>query len=81
VFLGPNGFVGRHPTVKPQLFLVVRGVGWVRADSPERAGSDERVRIIPGQAAYWEAGEWHESGSVTGMVAIVIEGEGLSPIG
>jgi hypothetical protein len=31
------------------------------------------------QAAFWEPGEEHESGSETGMVALVIEGDSLNP--
>jgi len=35
------------------------------------------VPIRPGQAAFWEAGEWHETRSSTGMTAIVIESRKL----
>jgi quercetin dioxygenase-like cupin family protein len=71
--LGPGGLVGYHPATVPQLFLVVQGEGWVRGEAPERRA------ITAGQAAFWEAGEWHESGTDMGMIAIVIEGEGLDP--
>jgi quercetin dioxygenase-like cupin family protein len=63
----PGGVIGYHQATMPQLFLVVEGEGWVR----ER--SEERVSIRRGEAAFWEAGEWHESGSHGGMAAIVIE--------
>lgn len=71
--LEAEGVVGYHPAVVPQLFLVVSGEGWVRGEG------DERMPISAGQAAYWIAGEGHESGTQTGMVALVIEGEGLEP--
>jgi hypothetical protein len=71
--LGPGGVVGFHPATVPQLFLVVAGAGWVRG--PEA----ERTPIRPYEAAFWPAGEWHESGSDAGMTAIVIEGEGVDP--
>jgi quercetin dioxygenase-like cupin family protein len=71
--LEPGGLVGYHQAVGPQLFLVVAGEGWVRGEGPECHA------IGPGKAAYWEAGEWHESGSEQGMVAVVIEGEALDP--
>ncbi|HEV8191235.1 MAG TPA: cupin domain-containing protein [Ktedonobacterales bacterium] len=71
--LGPGGVVGHHQAVGPQLFLVVEGEGWVRGEGPERRA------IRAGQAAFWENGEWHESGSEQGMVAMVIEGEALDP--
>lgn len=71
--IGPDGVVGYHQAATQQLFLVVAGVGWV-------AGED-RVRrpLNAGEAAYWDAGEWHESGSAEGMTVIVIEGDDLLP--
>jgi len=53
----------------PQLFLVVQGEGWVRGESPETRS------ITTGYAAFWEKDEWHESGTESGMTAIVIEVE------
>ena len=67
-YLEANGVIGYHQAVIPQLFLVVQGEGWVRGESPERTS------IQAGQAAYWEKGEWHESGTEMGMMAIIIEG-------
>jgi quercetin dioxygenase-like cupin family protein len=71
--IGPVGVVGFHQAGPAQLFLVVEGEGWVRSEDPEP------VSIQAGQAAFWESGEWHESGSHTGMTAIVIESETLDP--
>lgn len=71
--IGQGGVVGYHQAVVPQLFLVVQGEGWVRGEE------EERTSIKAGQAAFWEGGEWHESGSETGMTAIVIESESLDP--
>ncbi len=68
-----NGVVGYHQTVGDQLFLVVQGEGWVRTEETER------VPIAAGWAAFWMAGEWHETSSATGLTAIVIEGEKLEP--
>lgn len=73
IHLEAGGVVGYHPAVCPQLFLVVNGEGWVRAEGTER------IPIQTGQAAFWITGENHESGTETGMTAIVIEGEGLDP--
>ena len=70
----PKGIIGYHQAAQDQLFLVVQGEGWVRGESPET-----RRPIQAGQAAFWEAGEWHESGTETGMVAILIEGENIDP--
>lgn len=66
-YLTANGVIGYHQATIPQLFLVVQGEGWVRGESPERTS------IKAGQAAYWEKGEWHESGTEVGMTAIIIE--------
>ena len=69
--IGPGGVVARHPAVVAQLFVVVRGSGWV-------SGADgERQPIGAGEAVLWEQGEEHESGSDEGMTALVVESETL----
>jgi quercetin dioxygenase-like cupin family protein len=68
--LAAGGSVGEHPAASPQLFLVVAGSGWVRVGEYCRA-------IEPGQAAVWEADERHESGSDSGLTAVVVEAESL----
>lgn len=66
-----EGTVGRHDAAIGQLFMVVSGEGWV-------SGADgRRVPIRAGQAAFWEGGESHASGSDVGMTVIVAEGEHL----
>lgn len=72
-YLGPHGIVGYHQAATAQLFLVVRGDGWVRGKTPGR------TPIAQDQAAFWVEDEWHEAGTDTGLVAIVIEGEALNP--
>ncbi|WP_339322032.1 cupin domain-containing protein [Paenibacillus sp. FSL W8-0194] len=69
--LGPGGVVGYHQATMPQLFLVVSGEGVVRGSE------NEEMPIQAGSAAYWEAGEWHETQTEQGLTAIVIEGESL----
>lgn len=71
--LGPEGTIGYHQALTPQLFLVVAGAGQVRGATPETHA------ISAGQAAFWEEGEWHAAATDGGMVAIVIEGEALDP--
>lgn len=66
-----GGRVGYHQATAPQLFLVVAGEGWVRGEA------ETRLLVQAFEAAFWNGGEWHESGSETGMTAIVIEGEGI----
>ena len=69
--VGQGGKVARHPAVAAQLFVVVRGSGWV-------SGADGgREEIHAGEAVLWEPGEEHESGSDEGMTALVVEAESL----
>ena len=69
--LEPGGTIGRHPAAVSQLFLLIDGEGWV-------SGQDgQRYSIRKGQAAYWNAGEEHESGTASGMTVLVAEGHEL----
>ncbi len=72
-YLSPQGVIGYHQTTACQLFLVVQGEGWARGEEPDR------TPIKTGQAAYWEKDEWHESGTETGMTAVIIEGMNFDP--
>ena len=70
--VGPGGVVARHAAVVAQLFVVVRGSGWV-------SGADgERQEIRAGEAVLWEPGEEHESGSDEGLTALAVEAESLA---
>lgn len=62
--------MGYHPAGTYQLFAVVDGDGWVRAEG-------DRVAIRAGEAAFWEPGEEHGAGTDTGMVAIIVESDAL----
>jgi len=56
------------PAAAHQVLLIVAGSGWV-------AGADgERVPVTAGDAAYWEPGEVHATGSDEGLTAIALEG-------
>lgn len=68
-YIAPEGVIGYHQAAANQLFCVVKGSGWVRNET------SERLPISEGQAAYWQASEWHESGSETGMTVMIIESE------
>ena len=69
--IGARGVVGMHPTRLDQLFIVVNGHGWVRtADGPRRG-------VSAGHAVLWRAGEEHESGTDSGMTAIVAQASQL----
>ena len=65
--LPPGGVIGMHQAAGPQLLAVVEGEGWCR----RRDG--ERTSVRAGEAIFWSEGEWHETGTASGLVAIVIE--------
>ena len=73
IYIRPNGKLGHHQAVTPQLFLLVQGDGWIRGET------EEKVAFHEGQAIFWEQGEWHESGSENGMTAVIIEGIHIDP--
>jgi quercetin dioxygenase-like cupin family protein len=70
--LDPGGVLGMHEAESPQLFLVVEGAGRVRS------GDDEPVPVAQGQAAFWDAGELHETVTDAGLTAIVVEADELT---
>lgn len=70
---GPHSTIGEHQAVGSQIFFIIEGHGWVRGDEPEP------VYVSRGDMVYWEAGEWHESGTDDGMIVIVIESQIPNP--
>jgi GrpB-like predicted nucleotidyltransferase (UPF0157 family) len=66
--LPAQGSVGRHPAASAQLLAVVAGSGWA-------SGQDGQRRLLTtGRAALFGAGERHEAGTDSGLVAVCIEG-------
>lgn len=69
VRLRAGGRIGRHPAAGRQLMVLVSGDARV-------AGADGvPVDLAPGEAALWEPYEMHETRSVDGMTAFVVEGD------
>ena len=66
--VSPGGLIGTHPAVSHQVLLIVAGSGWVAGED------DARVAVEAGQAASWEPGEKHTTGTDTGLTAIALEG-------
>lgn len=68
-----------HLAATPQLLAVVEGEGWIRGEE------GPKIPISAGGAVFWSEGEMHETGTDTGLVAIVVEtkalvdGESLGP--
>jgi quercetin dioxygenase-like cupin family protein len=73
VYVHPNGKIGQRQAATQQLFLLMEGEGWIRG------GTEEKHAIRQGQAVFWEKDEWHESGTETGMTAVIIEGININP--
>ncbi|MGY1681304.1 cupin domain-containing protein [Geodermatophilus sp. SYSU D01176] len=67
VRLAAGGSIGRHPTRLWQLLLVVSGRGWVSG------ASGDRRPLRAGEAALWEPGEDHASGTDEGLTAVVVQ--------
>lgn len=65
--LEPGGLIGMHPAATPQLLAVVEGDGWLRGED------GVKTPISAGGAVFWTEGEMHETGTDSGLVAIVIE--------
>lgn len=72
MYLEKNGNIGNHQAVTPQLLLIINGEGCVKG----KEGTFKEVRT--GDAIFWDKGEWHETKSANGMIALVLESEGLS---
>ncbi len=71
IYIEPGGVLGAHSASLDQLFLVVSGEGWVSGED------DRRIAVSAGIGALWRAGEVHQSGSDTGMTAIVVQAREL----
>ncbi|ANE45879.1 hypothetical protein SY83_05675 [Paenibacillus swuensis] len=73
--LAPSAVVGGHVAPSNQLFLVAQGEVQVRSGS----GDHNWTLVNEGQAVYWMKGEWHETKSIQGAMAFVVENLGNEP--
>lgn len=70
--LAAGGKIGRHPATVPQILAVLEGAGTV-------SGPDGNAEpIAAGEAVFWSEGEEHETMSLAGMTALVLEADGLT---
>nr|WP_207627740.1 MULTISPECIES: cupin [Bacillaceae] len=67
-----GGIVGYHKAPVPQLFIVVKGDGWIEGED------NIRITLKSGEGVFWEKGEGHFSGSETGLTALVLQSEKLA---
>lgn len=66
-----GGIVGYHKAAVPQLFLVIKGEGWIEGED------NKRITLTSGEGVFWNKDEGHISGSETGLTALVIQSEKL----
>ena len=48
-------------------FLLLRVKGWVRGER------EPSLLVKMGEGVFFDRGEWHESGSLTGMTCIIVQ--------
>ncbi|MFW7187651.1 MULTISPECIES: cupin [Lysinibacillus] len=72
IYIEPGGVVGLHDAPIPQLFIVINGEGWISGEDAEK------ITIKTGQGVLWHQGQAHESGSITGLTALVIQAEQIN---
>ncbi|RIJ67990.1 hypothetical protein CW357_09860 [Rummeliibacillus sp. TYF005] len=64
--------MGFHQTTTPQLLYLLEGEGVV-------CNEDKKYYSVQkGIAVFWDHGEWHETKSNQGLVALIIEGFNIS---
>jgi len=69
IYIEPGGVVGMHEAPVPQLFIVIQGEGWICGEN------QEKIILKVGEGVLWQTGEAHESGSKSGLTALVIQSE------
>ncbi|WP_404453644.1 cupin [Virgibacillus necropolis] len=74
MYLDGDRVIGYHQAVAHQLLLVMDGEGYVRNDF----GFYRKFQA--GNAVFWEKGEFLETKSKNGLLAVVIESEELNPL-
>jgi len=74
VYLHPSEHVSVQQEMTQQLFLLVDGEGWVRNNS------GKKKTVKQGQAIFWGESELSESGTESGMTAVIIGNINIDPV-
>jgi hypothetical protein len=74
VRLDAGGRIGRHPTVRAQLLIPLTGRASVSGDTTAA------VEIGPGEAVLWETDELHETTTLDGLTAVILEGDEIADL-
>lgn len=73
VYIHPSEHLSIQQVMTQQLFLFVDGAGWVKSKS------GEKKTVSQGQAVFWGESELPESGSESGMTAVIIGNINIDP--
>jgi hypothetical protein len=74
VYIHPGEHVSVKQAMTQQLFLLVDGTGWVQNNF------GERKTVQQGQAIFWGESELPESGTDSGMTAVIIGNINIDPV-
>ena len=74
VYVHPGEHVSVQQVISQQLFLIVDGEGWVKNKS------GEKMTVQQGQAIFWGESELPESGTDSGMSAVIIGNIDIDPV-
>ena len=74
VYIHPGENVRVQQVMTQQMFLFVDGEGWVKHEAGERKS------VKQGQAVFWGESELPESGTETGMTAVIIGNIDIDPV-
>jgi quercetin dioxygenase-like cupin family protein len=72
VSLAAGGRIGRHPAGADQCLVVLSG------DATVSGRDGLTVDVTTGEVVVWDAGEEHETTTAEGLLALVVEAEGLA---
>lgn len=73
--LVPGGAIRRHPASTHQIIAVLAGSGEVSGDD------GAFIKVEEGNGVFFSTGEEHETRTEEGMTALILEGDGLQPLG
>ena len=74
VYIHPGEHISVQQAMTQQLFLLVDGEGWMQNDS------GEKKTVKQGQAIFWGESELPESGTESGMTAVIIGNINIDPV-
>lgn len=74
VYIHPGEQLSVQQVMSQQMFLLVDGEGWVKNES------GEKKTVTQGQAIFWGESELPESGTESGMTAVIIGNINIDPV-